>query len=320
MEKRIVGVVKMSYSAEGKSSIEFVEKLSQFLKQLNHYKPDVKSLRVNYLDKSTELKLLLNIPQGIKRRFRNIKIPAYQNYIVYEIFDAVSLNKVNANWKLKGKNWVTTTSKLSGSDKYFVIMKGTVNQESLNELIRLYCPDDPKKTEELDLYWIDSAIKDMSILERIYDELTIDKVDTCVNVGLERQFTSSIPNEIKEFIRAKAQHDIHFGTTDRQSEFRSSYRYRMARRSLRDVSSRDIYKTSSEAVDPENFLLYISVDDPFRISGVTQLDTEHLYPEKIGVRVQTDLNYQRPVAQGDLIFKRIDFSEELKIKFQSLMS
>ncbi len=309
----------MSYSAEGISTLDFVERLSQFLEKLKPYRPDVKSLRVNYLDKSTELKLLLNIPQGIKRRIRNIRIPAYENYTIYELFDAVSLNQIKAKWKLNKGSWITSPSTLSESDQYFVIMKGTVNQVSLDQLVKLYCPDDPKKTEDLDLYWIDSAIKDMSILEQIYNELTIDKVDTCINVGLEREFTASVPLEIREFIRAKAQHDIYFGSIDRQSEFRSSYRFRMAKRKLGNISSRDVYNTSYDAVDPDNFLLFISVDDPFRISGVTQLDTEHLYPERIGVRVQTDLNYERPVAKGDLTFKRIDFSEDVKKKFEELM-
>jgi len=308
----------MNSIKNAKASLEFIEKISKFLEKLKNYKPDMKSLRVNYLDKTTEMKLLLNIPQGIRRKIRHLEIPAYSGYTIREIFAGNTLNRIELNWKKKGNNWVADASKLTASDTYFVIMGGSISTESLEELVKLYCPEDPKRTPELDLYWIDSAIKDMAILEKIYEELTVDKVATCVKVGLERQFSSSFPREIKDWLRAKTEADMYLASKDRQKAFKSFYKLRLARKRLGKLSASDVHRIGSEVLSPDIFTYFISVDKPFRISGIVPLDTESLYPEKVGVTVQTDLDYRRPVAQGDLTFKKLAFATKLKEEISSL--
>ncbi len=303
----------------GKETVDLVTDILNFLDSLKSFKPDVKSLRINYLEKMTELKLVLTIPQGFTRAYKTIKIPAYENYSIYELYDGITFERIKAEWKLKGKNWETDSKNLSASDKYFAIMKGKISDDALDNIVKLYCSNDPRRTDETDAYWIDSAIKDVPYFVKIYSDLEIDRVNAMVNVGLERQFISTIPNSIKDFLKAKAEHDIWFGSGEREREVRSSIRYRIARRELGDVSSRDIVKVGNEAQKPETFLTYVTVDPPFRITNVTRLDTDKIYPERIGVTVQTDLNYHRPFAEGDLTFKKLDFSNYLSKKFDSLI-
>jgi len=303
----------------GKETVDLVADILNFLDSLKSFKPDVKSMRINYLEKMTELKLVLTIPQGLTRAYKTIKIPAYENYSIYELYDGVTLERIKAEWKLKGKNWETDSKNLSASDKYFAIMKGKISDEALDNIIKLYCSNDPKRTDETDAYWIDSAIKDVPYFKQIYSDLEVDSVNAVVNVGLERQFVSTIPTSIKKFLKAKAEHDIWFGSGERERELRSSIHYRKARRALGDVSSRDIVKVGNEAQKPEVFITYVTVDPPFRITKITHLDTDKIYPEGIGVTVQTELNYNRPFAEGDLTFKKMEFSNYLSKKFGSLV-
>jgi hypothetical protein len=312
------GTVKLSTIANAKASLDFIDKISQFLEKMKNYKPEVKSLRVNYVDRTTEMKLLLSIPQGIGRSLRHIEIPAYPGYVINEVFDGNTLNRLELNWVQKGPNWEANAKELLAGDKYFVILKGAISKESLDALVKLYCPEDPKRTPELDLYWIDSAIKDMAILEKIYDELTVDRVATCVNVGLERQFSSSIPREIKNWFRARAEADMYLASKDRQAAFKSFYSLRLAQKKVGRISASDVYKLGTKLLSPETFMYYVLVDRPFRISGLVQSQTGGLYPEKIGVSVETDLNYKVPVAQGDLIFKKIEFTSKLEDEVKQL--
>lgn len=301
-----------------KTSLDFVERLVKFLEKIRNFKPEVKSLRVNYLDKTTEMKLLLSITRGIRRRLRHIEIPTYPGYSVEEIFDGNTFNRIKLDWKKKGSNWVADAKKLTASDNYFVIMKGSISQDSLDELVRLYCPEDPKRGPDVDLYWIDSALKDMAILERIYDELTIDKVSTCVNIGVERQFSSSLPREIKSWLRARAEADIYLASKNRGQAFKSFYQLRIAQRKVGRLSASDIYKLGQKALSPEEFMYYITVEKPFWITGLIPVSAGGYYPEKIGVRVQTDLNYRKPVAQGNLVYKKIEFATKLTDEFHQL--
>ena len=299
-------------------ALDFIDKITKFLDKMSNYKPEVKSLRINYLSKTTELKLLISVPRGIKRRFRDVEIPLYENNKKKEVFDCTTLSRLDINRKQKSNNWLIDADLLKASDKYFVILEGEITDASLENLVKLYCPGDPKRTSEADLYWIDSAIKDMSILEKIYDELTIDKVTTNVNVGVERQFSSSMPQEVKEWLAARAKADVYLGSPDRQNVFRSLYRLRVAQRKMGKISASAIHDLAEQALSPQEFMLYISVDKPFNITQIKSADNAHWFPEKVGVTVQTDLNYKNPVAQGDLKFKKIDFASKLSQDIQKL--
>lgn len=299
-------------------TLDFVDKLSKLLEKMQNYKPEVKSLRVNYLDKTTELKLLINVPQGIKRHFRDVEIPAYPGYSIKEVFDGTTFNRIDVTWELKNQNWIAHAAELSASDRYFVILQGQITEDSLAQLVKLYCPEDPKRTTEVDRYWIDSAIKDMAILEKIYDELTIDRVSTCVNVGVERQFASSIPREVKEWFRARAQADVYLASKDRQKGFRSFYRMRLAQRKIGQLSPADVHNLARKALSSETFMYYVEVDKPFHISHLIPTQETRWYPEKIGVSVETDLNYKNPVAQGNLTYKKIEFASKLEEEVRKL--
>jgi len=300
--------------------LDFVDRIGKLIEKLKNYKPDIKSLRVNYLTKATEIKLLISVPQGIKRSFRKLEIPAYPDYSIKEVFDGATLDRINVDWQLKNQNWIADAKALGASDRYFVILDGAISDAALDQLVKLYCPEDPKRGSEVDLYWIDSAIKDMSILEKIYDELTLDKVTTCVNVGVERQFSSSIPKEVKNWFRARAEADMHMRSRDREKAFRSYRFLRIAERKLGDISPTDVRNLAKSVLSPETFMYYVSVDKPFHISHLSPVEESHWLPEKIGVVVETDLSYKDPVAQGDLTYKKIDFASKLEEEMKKLPS
>lgn len=298
--------------------LDFIDKIQKLLEKLQNYKPEIKSLRVNYLSKVTEMKLLIKVPQGIKRSFRDVEIPAYPGYSIKEVFDGTTLDRINVDWQLKNQNWIADAKALGPSDRYFVILEGSISDVALKRLVKLYCPEDPKRESDVDRYWIDSTIKDMAILEKIYDELTLDKVNTCVNVGVERQFTSSIPKEVKNWFRARALADIHLRSRDREKAFRSYRFLRLAERKLGNLSPMEVSNLAKNVLSPETFMYYVSVDKPFHISHLNPVEEGHWLPEKIGVIVETDLSYKNPVAQGDLIYKKMDFASKLEDEIRKL--
>jgi hypothetical protein len=303
---------------DANKGLDFVDKIEKLLEKLKNYKPEIKSLRVNYLTKATEIKLLIKVPQGIKRHFRDLEIPAYPGYSIKEVFDGTTLDRINVDWQLKNQNWIADAKVLGASDRYLVILEGSISDVALERLVKLYCPEDPKRGSDVDRYWIDSAIKDMAIMEKIYDELTLDKVTTCVNVGVERQFTSSIPKEVKNWFRARAEADIHLRTMDRQKAFKSYYFLRLAEKKLGKLSPLEVRNLAKQVLSPETFMYYVSVDKPFHISHLNPVEEGHWLPEKIGVIVETDLSYKNPVAQGDLIYKKIDFASKLEEEIKKL--
>lgn len=299
-----------------RSGGEVVETALKIVERLGPYRPEVKSMTVDYVNRTSVLKLLLTIPEGVKRIVRSkIEIPAYNDYSVYEIFEGDSLNRLNLNWRLEDGKWVTNVSKLPKSEKYFVILHGKVSEDALNEIVGVYCPEDPKREQDRDRYWIQSGIKDMSILEKIYSELSIEKVAVDVKVGVERQFATSIPKDMRALLEARARADAAMETADRQELFKGWLRYKSIRRQMGQVTTDQLLQVAKKVLSPELFLLFITIDSPFSLGSVTRNFQPGLIPSNIIVNVHTDLNFQRPAAQGNLTFLKEKFANRLSTEF-----
>lgn len=241
-------------------------------------------------------------------------MPAYQGYYVDEVFDE-AFNKVVLPWRSEDGMIKLDARALPSSEKYFVTLKGSISQSALDELVVVHCPEDPKRTEENDSYWIHSAIKDMGFFEDVYQQLSVEKVSTCVKVGVERSFSSSIPRNVRIWVEARARADLALDSADRQKLFGSWRTYRMARRGVGRISASDILRIVKRLLSPEIFLVFIAVDDPYRIEGIPSFVTSGLVPDVIGIDVQTDLNFDRPAADGNLTFMKEDFARKISEEF-----
>lgn len=288
------------------------------LEKLGPYKPDVKSMTVDYLTRSTVMKLLLNVPAGIKRRVRDIEIPAYNGYSVYEVFDGESLNKLDLQWELKDGKWVTDAAKLPSAEKYFVTLRGAVTKDALSEIVGVFCPEEPKKEPEHDRYWIQSGIKDMSILENIYRELSIERVAVDVKVGIERPFSTSIPDKTRHLLEARGRAEDAMDSRDRERVFREWINYRAAKSEAKKFSPTTFTEIARRVVSPEIFILFLNVDEPFQLGGVVNIVQSNFIPEAVQVTVQANLNFKQPAAKGNLTFRKKEFSDRLSSEFKDM--
>ena len=300
-----------------KTALDMISQIEKILKNLGPYKPELKSLTVDYLSRQSVLKMLLSVPQGLKRKLRSIEIPAYHGYHIDEVFDE-SFNKLVLPWQLKNNKFVLDAKLLPASEKYFVTLKGRLSKSALEELVSVHCPEDPKRDEETDRYWIHSAITDMGILEQIYSQLSVDRVATCVKVGVERSFASSIPRNVRKWLESRARADAALEGRDRQRMFASWREYRRSRRKVGQISASDIFEIARRLLSPEVFIIFVQVDDPYRIENITPIMPTGLVPDAIGINIQTDLNFQRPAAEGNLTFRKRDFSHKIRKEFDEL--
>ena len=310
----------MSGIVDTKNALDVVASLQELITKIGPYTPEVKSLTIDYLNHNAVLKLLITVPASLKRNLRDIEIPAYQGYRIDEVFDGESLNRLDLPWTLKGSKWALDAKHLPSSEKYFVILKGQVSQTALDQIVRVFCPEDPQRSDEMDKYWINSAIKDMSILEKIYSELSIERVSTCVKVGVQRSFSSSIPRSVRNWLEARARADAAMDSTDRQRFFKEWVRYRAARRRVGQIAVPEVMGAVRKIFTPEVFVIFIQVDQPYRLEGITHLGHYGMIPDSIGVDVQTDLNFRIPAAQGNLIFRKRDFSQRVGKEFEEVLS
>jgi hypothetical protein len=299
--------------SEAKTALEIGEQMNGILKALRPYKPETKGLRIDYREKTSDISLCLNIPDTIKRKVRDVELPAYSGYKIYEMYDE-SLNRVDCCVEFKDGKWVIHADKLPASEKFLVIMKGAVKKDALERLVKLHAPEDPKREGNLEKYWIHSAIKDMQILKQIWEELEIERINVDVHVGVERYFTSAIPSQITMMLHARGKllKAIESGVRER---FRLESQYRYWSKKAR-ISTGEIYDIIRSLSSGEAFADFIDVDHPYEISSIEPTSYAFLVPEKVGIGVQTDLGFQRPAADGCLSFKKDDFSSAITKAFK----
>lgn len=300
-----------------KTGLDIVEQLNRLYKAFGPYKPEITSMRINYREGTSDLTLYLNIPETIKRKIRHAEIPAYTGYRICEMYDE-SFNRVDYAVEYTNGKWVLHANKLPASEKYLVIMKGSISKEALDRIVKVHAPEDPKKEEDSDKYWIHSAIKDMRILEQIWKELAVERVNVDVRVGVERYFTTSIPRPIKMMLRARENllRAIESGERER---FRLESRYRYWKRTARATTG-EIYELIRKLVSGETFANFIYVDTPYTISSIEPVTPALFIPEKVGVGVETDLSFQVPAAEGYLVFKKKDFSYNVSELFKRFLT
>jgi len=298
-----------------KTGLDILQQLNQLRKALSPFKPEVKSMRILYRERISDLTLLLNVPRGIARK-KKIEIPAYAGYKIFDMYDE-SLNKVNYVGEYSGGKWILDTSKLPASEKYLVIMKGRVSEDALDRIVKVHAPKDPKRGEEMDRYWIHSGIKDVSILEKIWEELAIERINVNVNVGIQRYFATSIPHPIKMMLKTRGQLLRAIDSGEREkSRLESFYRY-WSRKAK--ATTGEIYELIRKILSGETFSDFIFIDPPYEIGSIIPVAPMLFIPEGVGVEVETDLNFRRPAAEGYLTFKKKDFGVRVSKDFEKFL-
>jgi hypothetical protein len=301
------------------SGISLVQQIDELLDTFRPYKPEVKRIRINYASQETEIKYLLNIPNNLKRSLKNsIEIPESKGFRVEEVWDMDRINPLKFEYKSDEGLWVFYVGDFPTSEKYMVSVKGHISTDFLNRIVDVKCAANPTRRENDDCYWIHAALKDVSILKKIWDELDIDRVNIDVRIGVERFFSSMMPKEITE--RMRLQKELLDAITEGRRNIeglKSKYRYTSTKTT---ISPTELFELMQGLASAESFTNYIFVNSPFLLGSIEpERRLTSMLPNRVKVGVITDLNYDNPAAKGELIFKRDEYSQNVQKKIESLV-
>lgn len=177
-------------------AMEWIDKVIDYFRP---YKPETKSMDINYRSQKAEVELLLHIPNNLKRKIRKIEVPAYQNFEISEMRDEV-FNRIGELWWFEDGKWKLNPSKLPSSEKYLLTLEG-IPHDALSKIVFIQPASNKDRTEEMDRYWLASMIRNVEILEKLWDALSVNDVIANVKIGIERSFSTTIPIKAKERLR-----------------------------------------------------------------------------------------------------------------------
>ena len=294
------------------TGIDLATQIDGILEVFRPFKPEVKSFRINYIDRSSEIRYLVTISSGLKRKtHRILELPATTGFRIDEVLDLETFNFLNFTFDSVENKWIFNANNFPKSEKFLITVKGKVTEKFLDSLVSVKCATNPTRKKDMDCYWIHSALKDVSIFEKIWDELDIKRVNTDVRIGVERYFGPAIPKEIKKKFETKQKLLDAIAQGQRNIEG-LKLRYRQATKKT-TISPSDLLDVITRLVSGDFFAEFIGVDTDFTIGSIKpKREITSIIPEGVMIDVYPDLNYKSPTAQGNLIFERKRYIEQVK--------
>lgn len=290
--------------------LKTIDSMKKVIDYFKPFKPEVKAITINYRTYRSRVEFVVFVPDSIRRKFFDIEIPAYQGYRIVEMRDE-SFNRIEALWTYKKGRLVLDTKNLPSSERFLIVLEGKVPSNFVKRIVRVQPAINRDQSEEYDRYWLSCMLKDVTILERIWNSLEVEEVSVNVKVGIEKCFSAALPKEVKKALEATRELLAAGRGKSRDEIIRAWSKYRQA---VKKAPSADqlidlIYKVT----DGSFFRNYVTVDDPYSIRNVRRDESfPGPFPEKISVEAVTFLNLRTPEAKGYLTFKKKSYIEAIR--------
>ena len=294
-----------------------VEKMGWVKKVLEYfgaYRPTLKSMTINYRNLAGEVSLLLHVPDQFRRNITMIEIPAYQNFQIADMMDE-GFSRIGNLWQFQDGRWRLDPSQLPKSEKFLVMMRGELPRESLSQIVRVQPATNRDQTEEFDRYWLDAMIRNVDILEQMWQDLEVEDVNNMVKIGVERCFYANVPKEARRRLKA-VQRWISVGHgRSRQDVFSAWTELRQASRRM-EIPVDRIVEIVYGLTTGELFTEFVSVDRPYQLGEVKREEqVVELFPKRMMVEAVTRLSLKQPTATGYVMFKKKEYNDKIRESF-----
>lgn len=283
------------------------------------YKPEVRSITVNHRDQKSTIEIVLKIKNDIKRQYRSVEVP-YGEYRITSMMDE-NFRKVKDCWKSDGVKWKLDPLKLPEGESYLVTLQGKVAKDVLDKFIYIQPAINRDRTGTCDRYWLSALIKNLEVLEKLWDAFNVDDVNSGVNIEIINSLTASLPKDlIKQHSLLQKWIDVGRGR-DRE-KLGKVWREIKTYNWDSTVSLEYIIKVFSEATDPNFISNFLKLDKPFQLGDIMKevsLKKDFpeiiLLPSQVLVNTNTNLTLRQPTAEGFLTFERTRYENEVKKRF-----
>ncbi len=284
---------------------------------LQPFKPTKKRFKINYQNRSAEIKILVNNLSGLSKKWRKIVIPASQGFTLTEVLKPLYMDMefIDPSSIFDGKNWKINPSKLN-TDALLFTLEGNISEKALNSLVRVQPSINRDRTDEVERYWLSSMIKDAEIWEDLWNILEIENVSANVELALSSILKGIFPNEVKNLLEATTKFVKAGEGKDRTELFNAWRERRLAKLNSKLTPSR-VVEIIKEISQSEFLGNYLRVDQPYRLGIINpHSDIINMIPKFVNVDTITNLSLKSPTSTGYLSFNKSKFSKEVLSKLE----
>ena len=161
------------FSATPESFIGWFEKIKKYFED---FKPETRTIIINYSKRTSTIGLVLHIDEGFRKNHNRIKIPHYPGFEISRMQDAI-FRELKFLWMREADQWILDAKLLPPSDGYFIELEGLVEEQAIKDLVHIQPAINRDSDQVNDKYWLDSCIKNPTLLEKVWTHFQIDDVD-----------------------------------------------------------------------------------------------------------------------------------------------
>lgn len=273
-------------------------------------------MNINYNRRTSEMSFKVSVPEGWRKRHRKIILPAYHGFGVSKMMDD-SFTEHKHLWVRIGDKFVLDADKLPSAETYLVTMVGSVSKPALDHFVYIKPAANRTIDETSEKYWLESGLRNLYTLEKIYDDLEIDDVNFNVSVNIDKIFRLAIPPEIKDYAESVRKLEGAALHTDRQAWFNAMRRYKTQRRMLPHYDPSSFKRLIGALTSKETISEYITVDRPYGLGEIHPPEKYHgVVPQSVTIGAVTSLTLRDPTAAGYLSFHKKSYIEKLQSVFK----
>ncbi len=279
------------------------------------FNPDLRNMEVSFRSREAVVRMYIHIPDSIRRKVRRkITIPKFPGLDVGMIRDE-TFREYHDLWQLDadGKKWVIKGKNLPSGEHFLFEFSGKLPPRAMQYLVRIQPSANRDTDGAYDKYWLNSMIRDVSIVEKIWDELTILDVDVKVEVNIQQLVKTIIPPDMRKEIKAFMEFiQIARIRKSRPAEIMRA-RAIWLKSSEKKIPLDDFIEKSKRLTIPSFFNHLLKVDNPYKKLEITCGKLIYGFiPERIRVNLATDLNLDHPAATGYLRFHREEYKNKIE--------
>jgi hypothetical protein len=293
---------------------DFISEMQGLRKAFSDFVPEVRSIQFDYRAKTSEIRFFINIPRGLVRKLgKRIVLPVYPNYVIHEIIDLDSGASVPLIFERDSNQWIIRTKDMPNSERFLISTKGNVTSDFLHNWVKVTAPLNSKSDGDNEKYWLHATLRDVSVIEEIYDAFSVDNIDVGVKVGVKRLFSAALPKKLSDRLNAHRDFIESARGRSRGDWIKKAGKYREElRKSGPEVM--EFVEFVGNLVSGDYFRDFIQIDDPFQIANIEAKQDFVVIPESVSVDVFSKLTLDVPVVEGYLLFERNRYDKAIKLR------
>lgn len=148
----VVGV--KSIDASPNLILEVVDRLRKYF---SAFEPESKTLAIDFTNKTSTIGFRITVPEGRRKDFGKIKIPARDGYKIIRMIDE-AFEEQKQSWQMVDNHFVLNTKHLPLGGSFLVEMQKSIDSEFLNRLIFVKPTNLNDSDAQVDKYWLEERV------------------------------------------------------------------------------------------------------------------------------------------------------------------